>query len=288
MGGILSRTHDVTLVGRAPHVDAINKDGLRIEGNDEFTAKPRAVTHVASLAPAELVLLGVKSYDTKAALAEIVPLMGPRTILLSVQNGLGNWEQARRAYPKNHVLAASVMYGAMMPRPGVVRWSGPGEITIGGLLLDADAVQATRVALQAGGVNVRTTDNIAGTLWMKAIVNAAINPLTAIERVPNGRLLEDPRLRATLHDATKEAARVAAAERIRLPVPDPVAEVERVTAMTRDNRSSMLQSVEKGLPTEIDAITGAILEAARRHGIACPENQRLYDAVTALRLGRVG
>jgi 2-dehydropantoate 2-reductase len=287
LGAILSRTHEVTLIGRAPHVDAIRNHGLQVEGNETFRVQPDARTSTAGLGPADLVLLSVKAFDTAAALRELSPLMGPKTILINIQNGLGNWEQARRAYPKNHVLGASVMYGAMTPKPGVVHWSGPGEVTIGGILLDSDAVEAARAALKAGGVNVRTTDNIAGVLWMKAIINAAINPLTALHRVPNGRLLEDPALRQALRRATEEAVRVAHAEGIRLPAPDPIAEVERVVVMTKTNRSSMLQSIEKGLPTEIEAITGAILGAAGRHGIACPENERLYQAIKKLGLAPV-
>jgi 2-dehydropantoate 2-reductase len=119
-------------------------------------------------------------------------------------------------------------------------------------------------------------------LWLKAIINSAINPLTAIHRVPNGRLLEDPELLRQSQDAAREAQAVAKALGIRLPVPDAWAAVAAVAKATAQNRSSMLQSLERGQRTEVDAITGAILQAARSTRVPCPTHERLYQEIKRL------
>jgi 2-dehydropantoate 2-reductase len=285
LGALLSSRHDVTLIGRAWHMEPIARSGLRVQARAPFTVHPKTATSAVGLSAPDLVLLTVKAFDTEAALAGMTPLMGASTILVSVQNGLGNWEQAQAAYPRHAVLAATLTYGASIPEPGVVAWNGTGEVVLGGTRARHEVVQRVAQALAATELTVRTTDNVAGALWLKAIVNAAINPLTAIHRVPNGALIEDAALRQRMKRVCDEALRVARAQGVRLPVEDPSTEAERIARLTATNRSSMLQSVERGLPTEIDQITGAILRAAKIHGIPCPENQSLYDAVRGLRAG---
>ena len=282
LGALLSKKHKVILIGRAAHAATIRANGLRIEGQASFTATVDARDKVDGLAPPDLVLLTVKAYDTKDALRAMKPLIGPKTILVTAQNGLGNWEAARAAYPKNPILAASITYGAFLQEAGHVQWNGTGEIVIGGTPADPDQVARVVEAFETASLRVKAAQNVQGTLWMKAIVNACINPLTAIHRVPNGRILEDPVLRETMRGACDEARKVAASEGVLLPTDDPLAAVENVARTTATNRSSMLQSIERGQRTEIDAITGEILAVARRHGIPCPINEKLFAAVKEL------
>ena len=279
LGALLSKVHAVTLIGRAAHAATIRTHGLRIDGQASFTAKVDARDKVDGLPAPDLVLLTVKAYDTAAALAAMSPLIGPKTILVTAQNGLGNWEAAQRAYPKNPVLAASVTYGAFLKEPGKVQWNGTGEIVIGGRTADAKHVGVAVHAFEQAGLHVKPSANVQGTLWLKAIINASINPLTALHRVPNGSLLTDPSLHAQMRAVCREAHAVALAEKVELGMSDPWPTVENVARTTATNRSSMLQSVERGQRTEIDAITGEILAAARRHGIPCPTNAALHAAV---------
>ena len=279
LGGVLAKTNHVTLIGRPAHVAKIRERGLRIEGQSSFVARVDARDSVQGIAPPELILLTVKSYDTQPALDAMRPMVGPQTLLLTAQNGLGNWERARLSYPQHTVLAASVTYGAFLQEPGLVQWNGTGQIAIGGAANEATYAQKLVRTFEQATLNAVFAPNMNGTLWLKAIINAAINPLTAIHRVPNGRLVEDAALRRQMRDACEEAARVAAAEGVTLPSSDPWAVVEDVARTTAANRSSMLQSVERGQRTEIDSITGAILAAAKEHKIPCPTNQQLYDKV---------
>lgn len=282
LGALLSKVHAVTLIGRPAHAATIRTRGLRIDGQASFTAQVDARDKVDGLPPPDLVLLTVKAHDTKAALAAMTPLIGPNTILVTAQNGLGNWEAAQQAYPRNPVLAASVTYGAFLKEAGSVQWNGTGEIVIGGRVPDAMHVRAAVSAFEAAGLQVKASENVQGTLWLKAIINTSINPLTAIHRVANGRLLSDPSLLAQMRAACKEAESVAIAEGVSLGTNEVWPLVENVARMTASNRSSMLQSIERGQRTEIDAITGEILATARRHGISCPTNTALFGAVKKL------
>ncbi|MBI2077770.1 MAG: 2-dehydropantoate 2-reductase [Euryarchaeota archaeon] len=282
VGALLSRVHDVTLVGRHDHVDAIRGRGLSVTGNAELTVRVKAQESVTPGLHPDLVLLTVKSFDTATALEALAPAMGPDTTLLSVQNGLGNLELAQARFPDRLVLASAVMVGAALEAPGRVSWNGPGEIIIGASAKEETEARVVAVAFAAAGMQARAVPDIRPALWRKAVVNAAINPLSAIARVPNGRLLEDAQLHARLVSAAREAASVARAEGVNLPEDEAVALVERVTKQTAGNRSSMLQDVERGRRTEIDAINGRILAAARRRGLACPTNERLFAEVKAL------
>lgn len=287
LGAILSRAHDVLLVGRRAHVARIAAEGLAIEGPQPFQVRVGATERAEEDARPDVVLLTVKAFDTGTALRDLAPAMRRNPILVVAQNGLGNWEAARAQYPTHRVLGASVTLGATLVAPGRVRWGGTGSFVVGGAPADAATISFLVSEFARSGLAAQATPNLAGTLWLKAIVNAAINPLTALHRCPNARLLEDPALRARLRRVTEEAVAVARAEGIELPAADPVPHVERVAEMTGQNRSSMLQSVEKGQRTEIDAITGRILEAAHRRGIACPENEALYVAIKAVEPRRV-
>jgi 2-dehydropantoate 2-reductase len=136
--------------------------------------------------------------------------------------------------------------------------------------------------LAAAGFEVRIAPGVTALLWGKLVVNAAINPLTALLRVPNGALLERPTTRALLAETASEAAAVAAAQNVTLPYPDPVAMVTSVAQRTAANRSSMLQDVLRGAPTEIDAINGAVVRTAEQLGVPAPINRVLWQLVDGL------
>ncbi|HLE48323.1 MAG TPA: 2-dehydropantoate 2-reductase [Candidatus Thermoplasmatota archaeon] len=279
LGALLSKAHDVTLIGRRDHVNAIRKQGLTITGNLSLNVRIDAQeTATPGLLP-DLVLLTVKAYDTVQAVGDLAPLMGPKTILLVAQNGLGNLEVAKQRYPNHRVVAASVTVGGAMDAPGRVSWNGPGELIVGALPADEATARLVVAAFAETGIAARAVADIRPALWRKALINAAINPLTALHRIENGPLLDDAALRKQLFAAGREAAAVMRAEGIPITDEESEALLETITKKTARNRSSMLQSVERGRPTEIDAITGKILQAARKHGIPCPVNDALFEGI---------
>jgi 2-dehydropantoate 2-reductase len=137
-------------------------------------------------------------------------------------------------------------------------------------------------ALQSANFHVNIVEDAQSLIWGKLVVNAAINPLTALLRVPNGELLERPSAREMMGILASEVARVAEAEKIRLPFPDPIAAAEAVARKTAANHSSMLQDVLRGAPTEIDAICGAVVQAAQKHKMDAFANWACWKLVKAI------
>jgi len=168
--------------------------------------------------------------------------------------------------------------GATLLGPGLVRAGGEGTISMEW----NQALAPIEAALKSAHFNVNVVEDAESLIWGKLIINAAINPLTALLRVPNGTLLERPWAHAMMRALASEAAQVAEAEKIRLPFSDPVAAAEEVARKTAANHSSMLQDALRGAPTEIDAICGAIVKIAQKHKIATPANWACWQLVTAL------
>jgi 2-dehydropantoate 2-reductase len=278
----LAGRNDVLVVGRRAHVDAINREGLRVEGVRAMHVRLQAKERLSGDEAPDLVVLAVKAYDTKQAIEALKPVVSAATTLITVQNGLGNYEALREAFPTNPVLAASITYGAMLQGPGRVMYAGRGEMLLGGLSKDLGAAGQVGRLMREAGLQALGVPDIRGHLWQKAIVNAAINPLSALTRKTNGELLEDHAIVERMRKITDEGAAVARAQKIPLPERDVFAVVTRIAQATAKNRSSMLQDVERGRRTEIEQINGVIVDAGRRLGIPTPENQAVLEAVRGL------
>ncbi|WP_436933883.1 ketopantoate reductase family protein [Halovenus marina] len=258
LGGLLAREHDVTLVGRDPHVAAIERDGLRVTGAFDLKRAPEAATEPRS---ADLAVVAVKAYDTPEAARALSTF--EYDAVLSVQNGMGN-EATLAAGLSCPVLAGTCTYGARLSNPGVVECTGVGTVTLGPRV-GGDSAVATRVgqAFEQAGIDTVVADDMPRRLWEKLAVNAAINPTTALARVENRATREAP-LRETATAVAHETARVAGQQGIDL---DPTETADRVFAVadaTAENTSSMLQDVQAERRTEIDAINGYVVEQADR------------------------
>ena len=273
LGAMLARDHDVTLVGREPHVDAVDRDGLHVVGVEAFHVEPTARTDVPEAA--DLAVVAVKSGDT-AAVAE---QLADRSLgaCLSVQNGLGN-EATLAARLDCPVLAGTCTYGARLDGPGRVAFTGRGEVVLGpregGRSERADRVGE---AFASAGVETTVAADMPTRLWEKLAVNAAINAVTALARVENGALVDGPAASVAV-DAARETARVAREQGVDLAADDVVDRARRVARDTAANRSSMLQDVENGRRTEIDAINGYVVAVAET---PVPVNETLTGLVRA-------
>jgi 2-dehydropantoate 2-reductase len=222
-------------------------------------------------------LVLVKSWQTATAAGQLAASLAEDGVALTLQNGAGNREKLVDALGAERVALGVTTTGATLLEPGCVRPAGEGVVSLGmhsrlGPLADR---------LRAAGFVVEDAPDPDALLWGKLVINAAINPLTALLGVPNGALLERPPARSLLAEAAREAAAVAAAQGLRLPFDDPVGAAERVAQRTAANRSSMLQDVQRGAPTEIDAICGAIVTAGEQAGVQTPVNRILWQLVKA-------
>jgi 2-dehydropantoate 2-reductase len=284
IGALLSSAgHDVTLVAREEHATVVNARGIEVEGATPLRARPRAVTRARD-APAQpdLLLLTVKAYDTRRAAAEMRPLVGPGTDVVSLQNGLGNVEILAEAFDERQLLAGVTTHGVTFLEPGRVRHAGTGYFLVGSPFREDARAERLAALLRGAGLDAHSTPRIAGELWAKVVVNAAINPLTAITGLRNGALLEVAALRETMARAAEEGIDVARAEGAPLPEDDLFARARRVAELTASNKSSMLQDVERGRPTEVDAICGEIVRRGAKHGIDAPVNLTLRALVKGI------
>jgi 2-dehydropantoate 2-reductase len=292
LGGLLARVHDVTLVGRDPHVSRVREAGLRIGGEVDARVAPGART--APPASADLVLVTVKTYDTQGAVDALAG--GDYGTVCSLQNGLT--EERLAAGLDAPVVAGTATYGARLREPGVVDCTGLGRVVVGGLDPGpAPAAERVGHAFRAAGVETLVAGDMPRRRWEKLAVNAGINAVTALIRAENGALAagdagvtddlpaegaDAPRL---AREAAHETARVARAEGVRLANREASAAVRRVASATAANRSSMLQDVDAGRRTEIDALNGGVVERATEHGIDVPTNRTLTRLVRAWERG---
>lgn len=271
--------HSVTVLGRSDPSGYPAR--WRIEGTDPVDAPVEYLGRSDPRGPSDGVLLAVKAYDLEAAAARLGPL-DPVPVLL-IQNGLGIEALAERGLRAAGAVAsvartirAVVSVPATWIAPGVVRQAGRGEVLLAGPTPGAAGSDGDRWAetLGGAGVPVRRVADLPRELWRKLLVNAAINPVTADHRVDNGRLAEDP-WRGEALRLLSEARRVAESEGVVFSEEEAERDLFTVVRATAANRSSMRQDVERGRPTEIDAISGALLELGTSHGLDLPATRRV-------------
>lgn len=264
-------------------VEAIRTSGLHLrelDGGETIFPLDASWDPVPWDPPADLVLVMVKSYATPQALQLVHPRsVGPRTLFLSLQNGMGNGEQLARLVGRNRVLVGVTAQGATKLGPGVIRHGGVGPTFFGSLSGTRPDEASDIVALfTAAGLETEYREDIQDLLWQKLCVNVGINAVTALCGIPNGAVVSMEPARRVCEAAVVEAVTVARAEGISLPE-DMVERVLAVANATASNRSSMRQDVEGRRPTEIDAINGAVVRAAEKHGLSAPVNWTLTQLI---------
>ena len=287
-GGMLARAGaDVTLIGRAQHVEVINRDGLDL---DTLTfrerVKMRASTAVADVAGADVVLFCVKSLDTEDAARALLPHLSPNALIMALQNGVDN-PQRIAAVLKNPLVPAVVYVGAAMAGPGHVRHSGRGDLVIGtmpriGAAPEAAAVQALAQRLEAAGVGCRVSDNVEGDLWGKLLINCAYNAISALGRAPYARMTARSEIRVLMTGAVNEVLAVAGASGVRMPPGDWVEISLKLAEVMRETTSSTAQDLARGKKTEIDHLNGFIAQRGAVLGVPVPLNRTLYALVKLL------
>jgi 2-dehydropantoate 2-reductase len=261
-------------------IDSLNYEGVRLvdaQGNE--TKYPvHATNDPHDCVDVKHAIVLVKAWQTERVATQLSTCLAKDGLALTLQNGLGNHETLIQSLGVSRVALGSTTTGATLLDPGVVKAGGEGIIS----LERNQALGPMEVALKSAGFKIELVDDAGALIWGKLVVNAAINPLTALLRVKNGELLERPSARKLMGTLALETARVAQAENIQLPFEDPVKMAEDVARKTAANTSSMLQDVLRDAPTEIDAICGAVVRAAKKHGIETPVNRVCWDLVKAL------
>lgn len=284
-GGMLARAGaPVTLIGRATHVEAIRRDGLRFEGlHFQQTIALAASTTLEAVQRADLLLFCVKSTDTDAAARAIAPLLKPDAMVLALQNGVDNAERiaALVACP---VVPAVVYVACNMGGPGHLRHTGRGDLVIGaqrGAMPAPTAAQLTRLAawLEAAQVPCRVSDNVEGELWGKLLINCTYNAISALGRARYKRLTAIAETRALMRAVVLEVLAVAQASGVAMPPGDWVEIALGLSASMPEATSSTAQDLARGKRTEIDHLNGFLVTRGAALGVDTPVNRALHALV---------
>ncbi len=286
-GGRLSLAgHEVVLYDiYREHVEAVQKNGLAIEdaaSGAVTTAHPSASADPESARGADVLIIFVKSTATEEAAAQFAPRAGRNTIVLTLQNGLGNESLIAARFGAERTAAGVTSQGATFLGPGRIRHAGKGPTHICMSDRRNEKLAPLCAALEKAGFETHVRPDVAGLVWSKLVINVGINALTAITGQVNGKLVESEETKAIMADLVAEAVSVARARGIPLSYDDPLATVCDVARKTGANRSSMLQDFDKRRPSEIEVMNGAIVREAAGVGIPVPVNATITRVIRAM------
>jgi len=279
--------HETWLVDRfAAHVEAMCRDGLQVDdANGSRRVKVRATMNPAEVGPVDLVIVLVKSFHTDSAMRGALDLVGPGTLVMSLQNGLGHEDVLSEIVGRERVLAGKTYVGGVLKAPGHIQSGVNGKLTVIGELDGqvTERVRAIADAFNGAGLTTTVSDNILGTMWDKLLINVATGAITGVTGLTYGQLYEEPVLKTTALAAIEEAMAVAKAAGIRLSM----SRAEEAWTLAAEGlpltfKTSMLQSLEKGSVTEIDFINGAVVRWGKRLGVPIPVNSTLVACIKGI------
>jgi 2-dehydropantoate 2-reductase len=290
-GGLLLRAgQTVDFIGRGEHFAVLRRQGLAIDGIwGEVQWGPVHVPPDGARHLYDIILLCVKSFDTATACRQIKDLLAPQGLVLSIQNGLGNLETIAQECGPAAPVGARVIFGARLSRPGLATVTVYADKVLLGQVAPADQnplVNRVAAHFNAAGIPTAVVENILAQIWEKVLYNCALNPLGALLRVTYGELAANPQTRELMSGLIEEIYQVAAAKQIPLQFPTAPAYLqhflERLVPPTAAHYPSMLQDLEFGRRTEIEALNGAICRYGRQHDCATPKNETVCHLIRFL------
>ncbi len=284
--------HDVVGIGRRPVIEKINEEGIEVSGIwGNFKVKLKGAYERISEIPRpdfDYVFLTVKSYDTKAAVEDIKSVIQQTTVVICAQNGYGNYETAVKVLGNKHVALARVIFGAELLRPGEVKVTVcAGDIIIGAPRGTIPENRLSQIVdcLNQVGLPAKQSNKIFSYLWDKILYNCALNPLAALLEVNYGTLGDIPETRELMKAIVEEVFSVAQNQNIPLFWKSASEYLrhfyDNLLPPTREHYPSMLQDIQKGKRTEIDALNGAIVNLAKEANITTPVNAVITKLIKA-------
>ena len=262
------------------HVEAINRDGLRLTGAGDVVARLRATSDAGELPPCEFGIVATKAMHTDAAITATKDLFVDGCVA-TVQNGIGNEEVLARHVGR--VIRGTTFPAGKITAPGVVQWDVKGDTTLGPFEespAPAAEIQRLADACTRGGMPTSAVEDARGPQWRKVIFNAATNPLGALTGLTHGRVCERPPLRRLASQLVDEGKAVADAQGIVLDSdPEELIDYAARRDVAYGHKASMLQDVEARRETEVDYLNGGIVRFGQDHGVAAPVNQLIWALV---------
>ncbi len=287
-GGVLTEAgYDVTLVNRYnDHIAAMIDRGLTIiEDAEERVVKVKVATNPQEVGPVGLIIVLVKSSFTRAAIESAKAMIGSHTLAMSLQNGLGNEELLMEVLGKGRVLGGKTYVGGQMTGPGKVKVGVRGKLTLLGELDGRATARAKQVSdlFNRAGLETKVTTNIQSLIWQKLLINVSTGAICGLTRLPYGKLLQVKEAVDCATTAVAEAIDVARAAGIVLECNNPREILDKaVDGLPFDFKPSIMQDLERGIPTEIDFINGAVVREGKKYGVATPVNRTLVAGIKGL------
>jgi 2-dehydropantoate 2-reductase len=273
--------HDTVLVDVAqPLVDTINADGVTVvRGDDETVTRVPATTDPASVGPVDVVVFFTKCYHTPSAAEGARPLVGPDTVVASLQNGWGNGDVLAAAYPPEQVVVGVTYNSGLVQGPGRVVHPAEQPTLVGSFADGGDGAGRLAEALESAGLTATVASPVRPEIWKKLILNAATLPASALTGMNAGALGACGDTAALVSETTREAVNVAQALGYEIDYDERIGTILALLEKAGPSKASMLQDVEAGRRTEIDVINGAVVKAADEVGVDVPINRALVQLV---------
>ena len=289
-GGLLARAgHNVTFIARGPHLEAIRSNGLRVEsGNDGiFTVPGNATDDPTSAGPQDLVLFTVKMYDNEDAIRAIGPMVGPDTIVLTLQNGIDNGERLVEVYGADRVMIGSAYLEGRISEPGVVTQGGPGAASFGERTIGiSERGERLYQVFREAGWRVDLLENMTGMLWKKFAYLSGSAGVCAASGCAYGELRTVPETRDAIEAAIAEALAVGEASGAPLEPDSLEWSMNALDNFPATGMASLAKDFAEGRPVELEGLTGVVIRMGREHGVPTPVNDALY-AVLKPRANRI-
>lgn len=284
-GGFLSQCNNVTLVDVNVHrVDYLNANGIKVRDEDgDRVFHPFATADTGSMPVADLIIVFVKAMFTNSALEANKHLIGKDTYLLTMQNGVGHDTKLLRFADADHVIIGSTQHNSSIISEGYVNHGGGGLTSIG--LLSSNSTRVAHIAetFTACGVDCTYSDEVKKQIWNKLFLNTSASSLTAVLQMPLGYILEDPYACSLMETLAKEAVDVANAEGIASFDPNKViADIKTLLSNSKAGFTSIYMDVKNGVRSEVDTISGSVVEAAERQGVPVPYHRMIVALIHAM------
>jgi 2-dehydropantoate 2-reductase len=272
---------DVHFIARGRHLQAMRSEGLRVAGPEPLHVQNvQATDRPAEVGVVDFVLLAVKLWDTEQAIAQMRPMVGPDTTVISFQNGVLKDQYLRAAFDARQVMGGVGYVATTIESPGVIRQTGPMQRLLFGEFDGSRSArgEALLAACQAGGINAELSTDILREIWQKYVFLVGLSGTTTTMRQTIGPIRSNPQTRAFLLDVMREVVAVGRAHGVALP--EDFAEtsaLQRADSVAPDMTASMHHDLERGNPLEVRWLSGGVVELGRAKGVATPLNRAIAD-----------
>ena len=289
----LCKNPDINLLlldHKADKVDSINKNGLLMIENDQEVRfnVPAKVSGRGRQDPVDILLIFVKAHQTYAALKANRSLIGPKTIVVSLQNGMGNYLEIVKFVPLDRIVIGTSNHNSTLLGSGHFLHAADGKTIIGAFSKDSPHVELVRSIFETCGLDISVSNDVRVLIWRKLLVNMSINPLTMLLEVKNGFIQTDRHSWDIVRQIIDEGLTVAKADGVEFDREEILDLVRKICVLTHSGCSSMYQDRIHKRRTEIDFINGSVVSLARKHGIPVPVNALLVQLVHAVEDSLIG